>query len=68
MTAKHPTPTAAQRRRLIDLLQEMRARRLKLRPARRLTLQSTPRLKLRPARCLTLCNTKASAPDGMGDP
>ncbi len=31
-------PTAAQRRRLVDLLRQVQARRLTLRPARRLTL------------------------------
>jgi hypothetical protein len=41
------TPTAAQRRRLVDLLRQVQARRLTLRPARR----------------LTLCYRKVSAPD-----
>ncbi len=61
------TPTAAQRRRLVDLLQQVRARRLKLSPAK---LRPLPLRKLRPlplARRPTLCNKKASAPDGMGD-
>lgn len=45
------TPTAAQRRRLIDLLQQAQARRLKLRRAKR----------------LTLCYVLEVAPDGMGE-